>query len=61
MGTSNESQVVGADLVGNIPIGRHTVTAHHHHVHLTTTHQQSACTIHNHGARHPETAQLPGR
>ena len=61
MGSGRKRQVVSADLVGDIAIGGNTITSHHHGVHLTPTHQQSASTVDDHGAGHPKTAQLPGR
>ena len=61
MGSGHKRQVVSTDLVGKIAIGGDAVTAHQHGIHLTTTHQQSAGTIDNHGAGHTKTTQLPGR
>ena len=51
---------VSADLVADVPGGRHPVGAHDHHVHLAALHEVAPGVVGDHGIGNPVLGQLPG-
>ena len=61
VGVGGQSQIIGTNLIGRIPVGRHPVAADHAQIDPYGAHQMARRPIHDHGVGHPYLLQLPGR